>query len=278
MIFATDMYPFSPFSQTRYQNFCKIHTHNFFEISVVLTGEIINCIEKREYRQKAGDAFFLRPGESHSLKPSADSPENVVYSHQDFYVNEDTFRALCDILSPELYANILNSPEAVHITLDQQHFNLIAEKISLNNYLFNNNFYNHCQTVTKSMIFLLLDAYQQKEVDQKNPLPAWLKTFICEIQSSENLTKPVNELYKLSNYSHGYLCVLFKKYMGTTLERYVINLKMKYATKLLQDSTLSIAQISGLCGYYNQCNFVKQFKKEFQCTPQKWRSFHRKDL
>lgn len=106
--------------------------------------------------------------------------------------------------------------------------------------------------------------------------PARLKTFICDIQSSENLTKSVDELYKLSNYSHGYLCVL-KKIHGNTPGKYVINLKINYATKLLQDSSLSIAQLSGLV-YYNQCNFVKQFKKESQRTPRKRRSFHRKDL
>lgn len=276
MIFASKSYPFVPFSQLRYQNSCPFHTHDFFEISLVLSGSNINRIGETDYVQTPGDVSFLRPGESHELKALTPEVPADVYSHQDFYVPTDYMQKLCEVISDTLYEELLHSQTPIRLTLDQRQFELLNEKISLYNYLITRSDSSYCRALSKSMVYLLLDAFLKRQYDQSNPQPLWLQNFIQRLQQPDNLCKPINELCKFSNYSHGYLCLLFKKHMNVTLEKYVIRLKIQYAAKLLQDTQMSVAQIAGLAGYLNQCNFIKQFKNYYQCSPTKWRQLHNK--
>lgn len=58
-----------------------------------------------------------------------------------------------------------------------------------------------------------------------------------------------------------YLCQLFKKEVHTSFHDYVLERRMKLATKLLTDTSLPIQTIAEQCGYKNASYFSTCYKK-----------------
>lgn len=68
----------------------------------------------------------------------------------------------------------------------------------------------------------------------------------------------------------------FKLRTGKTLSDYVIDIRIGFATRLLVDSTMSIAEICYECGFNNLSNFNRIFKKKKDCSPKEFREYYRK--
>ena len=54
----------------------------------------------------------------------------------------------------------------------------------------------------------------------------------------------------------------FKLRTGKNLSDYIIDLRLGYATRLLVDSTMAVAEICYECGFNNLSNFNRIFKKK----------------
>ena len=71
----------------------------------------------------------------------------------------------------------------------------------------------------------------------------------------------------------------FKLRTGITLSDYVTNMRLGIATRLLADSTMSISEIAYECGFNNQSNFNRIFKKVKGFTPKEFRGlYHKKKI
>lgn len=68
----------------------------------------------------------------------------------------------------------------------------------------------------------------------------------------------------------------FKLRSGKTVVDYIIDIRLGHATRLLVDTTNSIAEICYECGFNNLSNFNRTFKKRKGCTPKEFRENYRK--
>ena len=68
----------------------------------------------------------------------------------------------------------------------------------------------------------------------------------------------------------------FKLHTGRNLSDYIIDLRLGYASRMLVDSTHSIAEISFNCGFNNLSNFNRIFKKRKGCSPSEFRENYHK--
>lgn len=59
--------------------------------------------------------------------------------------------------------------------------------------------------------------------------------------------------------------------MGIPFAEYLIKLRLNYSLELLTNKTLSVTEISFLCGYQNVSHFFRSFKEEFGMTPSAYR-------
>jgi AraC-like DNA-binding protein len=69
----------------------------------------------------------------------------------------------------------------------------------------------------------------------------------------------------------------FKLRTGRNISEYVIELRLGYASRMLVDSTTSIAEICYDCGFNNLSNFNRIFKKNKGCSPKEFRENYRKN-
>lgn len=68
----------------------------------------------------------------------------------------------------------------------------------------------------------------------------------------------------------------FKLRTGKNLSEYIIDIRLGYATRLLVDSTQTVAEICYDCGFNNISNFNRIFKRKKGCAPKEFRDNYRK--
>ncbi|MDQ0871427.1 AraC family transcriptional regulator of arabinose operon [Paenibacillus sp. V4I3] len=93
-----------------------------------------------------------------------------------------------------------------------------------------------------------------------------------ELYSSPQTNRSVEKLASCMNLSKSYFQHIYKELFGCSVVIDIINSRLEYAKYLLENSSLSIAAISKMCGYENDTHFMRQFKKFVGFTPSQFKS------
>ncbi len=110
-----------------------------------------------------------------------------------------------------------------------------------------------------------------------------------EISLNKNDTKRIHNIYmylmenfqsaiflkdvaQLANLTPNAFCRFFKKHTSKSFSRFLNELRIAHACKLLPDKNLSITQICYQCGYQNLTNFNKFFRMIMDCNPSMYRN------
>lgn len=72
--------------------------------------------------------------------------------------------------------------------------------------------------------------------------------------------------------SASYLCFLYKKRTGNTINKFILDARMKKAKSLLLDTGMKIGDIASSLGYANQNYFTKTFVSYYGTTPSSFRN------
>jgi AraC-like DNA-binding protein len=90
---------------------------------------------------------------------------------------------------------------------------------------------------------------------------------------NKNFDKPVTlgEVAKLANMSEVSFSRFFKQRTSNTFIDCLTEIRLGHATRMLIDTTTSIAEVANQCGFNNISNFNRTFKKRKKCTPKEFR-------
>ncbi len=101
--------------------------------------------------------------------------------------------------------------------------------------------------------------------------PDLIKSILAFINKhySENLTNI--KIAQAFSYHPNYINRVFKESTGKTIKAYITGLKLADARKLLKTTTLSINEISELCGFESYSYFIKTFRTHQGMAPLKYR-------
>ncbi len=81
----------------------------------------------------------------------------------------------------------------------------------------------------------------------------------------------VKSIAEYAHYDHYYLCTLFKKHMGRTLNDYITQARIEKAQELLKDKNIKLYEITGMVGYSDPSYFSHLFKRHVGFTPSEYR-------
>jgi len=89
----------------------------------------------------------------------------------------------------------------------------------------------------------------------------------------QNFTHDVNlnTLAEISGYSYHRFRHLFKEKTGLSPNNYIINKRIDYAEELLENTDLTMSDISHECGFYDSCQFSNLYKRYRGTTPTEYR-------
>ena len=94
-----------------------------------------------------------------------------------------------------------------------------------------------------------------------------------EIDISRSLV--VRNLAASINMSVSHFQHLFKKELHTSVIKYISELRMQKARKLLETSHLQVKEIRMKVGVMNEAHFLRLFKQKFGVTPNNYRKIFR---
>lgn len=120
-------------------------------------------------------------------------------------------------------------------------------------------------------LFQLLDKIQENinNLNSKGRVIFDVENFILQNYDKElSIDKITEHVYLTPTY----LCHLYKKTTGKTLNQFILKTKMNKSKKLLTDTELKINQIAEILGYNNQGYFTRTFTKYFGMNPSTFRN------
>lgn len=80
----------------------------------------------------------------------------------------------------------------------------------------------------------------------------------------------IGEAAKLDFISEVYFRKLFREAYGVSPKKYIIDLRMKNAAKLISQGYYALQEVAGMCGYTDYKYFSTEFKRYFGVSPSKY--------
>lgn len=117
----------------------------------------------------------------------------------------------------------------------------------------------------------LLQRHNRRSLPMRDPtggLSAWkLKLVISHIEDNLESELSLAEIAKVAGVSVSHLKTLFRRSTGVPVHQYILRRRVERAKLLLQDGSLSIAQIAFATGFAHQSHLARHMRKILGVTP-----------
>ncbi len=117
-------------------------------------------------------------------------------------------------------------------------------------------------------LFFDLMEYINSPINDKNKDEDYINKIISLISENyENASFNVRSISESMHLSHSWLCALFKKKTGVTMQQYLINVRLGKAKELLVQTDMPVNAIAFLCGFNDALYFSTSFRKTIGISP-----------
>jgi AraC-like DNA-binding protein len=257
--------------QHQLQNKVELHWHEFYEMAFVIQGEGNHYLNGSLQHLEPGSLFFLTPADFHVIEP--DSNQSLVIYNMIF---SD------DALSEPLLRLLIHSTEAFHTTFNPEAYKLLLSEFEFIWQEQHNALHLIGTTLLKKgaleRILLLAERNLQLTGVQKVTNDYFKPAMRSAITYMHHHFRDSLSLAKVaahSNTSTNYFSELFHKETGCSFQIYLQELRLRFASSLLQASELSVIDICLASGFNTVSHFDRTFKNKFGCTPSVYRKQQR---
>lgn len=241
------------------------HTHTHYEFLVITCGKTKHTLNGKSTIMSRGDACLLRPQDNHRLDPVYPLHE---FHHITLAMNKDLFEQL--LCFYQSYQDLTNTSNTCYFFLSENFIEQLTEKLLIvQNY--------ERSKYEKNVILIcnsLLLNYLEYTLNYESTYPDWLKKFLHDLHSPANFSKSLASLASNTPYTHSALTRVFKQYMNVSIVKYLTQIKMTAAKRLLRTTNLSMLEISLELGYDSLSTFNHNFKNAFGLTPSEYKKTH----
>lgn len=245
------------------------HKATFFKITYIEEGEAeLDFFSRnggaiKKVALTAKDVFIITPKDIQNYHVNS----KMKYCQKDIYISVNLMRQCCDLVSDDLYDDLLSDEFPAFFRLSTSTLSSISdmmtpimfEPISKTN-----------SAIHKSLIVYILGQYVATK-EYFNNYPKWIKKLLRNLDKESFLTLPIEEMVKETGFSHTYVSSQFKRFKGMSLKKYVNKSKLSIAAAMLASYDYTIEDIVERLDFNTASNFINLFKAEFGITPGKYR-------
>jgi len=268
-------------------NDTPIHTHNFYELNIVMSGNGKHFVNNTTYHITNGDIFIMPPNVSHGYV--FDSKKYSIFHllfNKQFFVKYEAH--LNNLIGYQILFNI--DPH-------------IRKQDSLvNNFLHINISENYNLVRIFDELTLLKKEKKNNTESKKEYLTLYVIAKLCEMMEEEKITYSGNNrylfdllksieyiytnyatkieletLYSISCMSRSSYLRYFKKIFNDTPIDFIRDYRLRQAKTMLKHTNNSLTQIANDCGFCDSAHFSRLFKEKYQVSPSKYRTLLKED-
>ena len=268
-------YDFSLSKQFNFPNAPR-HKCSYFNLIYSMKGETDLVLDEKSFRLKKGDFFLLPPGIYYSLTPVLDGicvffnikKSFVASDYKYIFMNEPVINNfITNSLSADKKSEYLpihtNGNNDIHYLI----LTIFSEYINRKRY---------SQTAMKSYLSLLFTTILR---DDATLIEAPVKATKTERQYEKILnylkhyyqTADLSSVSQHFNFSKQYICRIVKDVSGKTFNSLLMEIRLAMVKQYLDDSDLTIDNISSLCGFAAASHLSRAFKEHFGILPSEYR-------
>ena len=245
----------------------RAHRHNYYEIFLVISGQVTHNVNHKKFHLKTGSLNFIRPDDFHHFtSPSPDlefynllTSKHVMDLCLNFLGTGSNYQNL--LMSPMPPEILLTSSETMRLLSSFEQL-IISREINVERF----------NALLRSFIVnCITDFYLFYNTNPTHNIPAWLNILTLEMQKKQNYQEGLASLYRISNKSPEYLCRVFKKHLNKTPTEFINDIRLTNAKLSLEYTNMSIVNICGEIGFENISHFYHLFKKETGLSPNEFR-------
>ena len=254
---------------------CLWHWHDEIEVAYVQEGELTVHINDLQYLLHKGEGVFVNTGVLHSY--SAENNIQAVFPNIQFmpsfiYGSKDSV-FWTDYVQP-----LMKSTNLSHIILSE---NIQWQREILTCIRRAFELLEHTELGYEFTVHSLLsdvirmicksNSLVNKNQNHDSTSIGRIRRMLSFIDA--HYTEPI-QLQQIaeSAFISGRECLrLFQNIIGTSPKQYIIQLRLRKAKKMLSETTISIAELCGQCGFQSQSYFTQMFRKQFGTSPAKYR-------
>ncbi len=291
---GTNYYQIHTESQFRAFNARGLHNHDFYELMIVLDGEVHQQIEATDYVFKSGSCCLMNRNIKH--RESFHTGATILFIGLSRQLVEDL-----NVDSANAYFPQTQQPDQNYV------LRFLISNLSLTDakeYLdFLPNMDNHdwyrvlhklsdsilgaimtpalgSSYIAKGMLLNLFEYlstpanFHITPVHVESNSDFLLYSHVRHLMEDTNGRITRSELEKALNYSGNYLNTVVRKYSGLCLFDYGQTFCMKKAAEMLCTSAVPISDIMDALHFNNPTHFYKCFKEQYHMTPRQYRLLH----
>lgn len=224
-----------------------LHSHEYFEIEVVVKGSGKNILNSKEYPFQRGSIYALTPSDFHEV---------VIEEEVELWnmVFDETIISNQHLNSFFAMKNLIKVVDEITLSKIEKVLLLIKEELTSG---------GHISALIEYFFKLILPRHQIE--NNNNPI----YQAICYIENHFRSSPTLEETAKQACLSPVYFTTLLKKQTGETYISFLNNLKINYAKNLL-DNGISITQTCFDSGFGSLSGFLYTFKQKVGLTPQEY--------
>ena len=208
---------------------------------------------------KKGDAFFLPKGMEHQYKSSTKEPWSIYWVH----INGHLFEQFMDFIGINK-TNLILKVSNQESLIDE-----FEQLLATRNKSYQLNSFILAANIIKKMfaLFTVNSSVEPEQLRQDFNLSKVTGFMEENISQKINLQEIADSL-KLSKF---YFAKKFLQHTGVSPIRYFLELKIKHACKLLDESNISVKDVALKIGYDDPYYFSRLFKKIMGLSPTQYR-------
>lgn len=239
--------------------FSKPHIHDLCEIYVNVTGNVSFVVENNLYNILPGDIIITKPYEYHHCIYNDDS------EHSHYWIMFSPHE------NPDLFDFILEKKRGKNNLIrlynsERDEIFKLCERIAtleLSPYATISCFFE--------IISLIYNCYKSNDnLIANNNIPSRINEIFDYVNKNHIEIKSISEITEKFGISPSTLERYFKKYLSITPIKYIEQLKLATACKLLRQN-YSVTYACFESGFDDSSHFIAKFKNEFKTTPLKYK-------
>lgn len=245
------------------------HKCTYWEFLVIKKGIVLNSVNDQVHAMFCNDIAFIRPNDLHTVLARGNQP----FEYINLMIDDEYVKKILDYVDGSLYEEFTKgrpicysfSTELIH-EIDQDI--LKADQIESD---------DEKQVVLKPLMLKLIATFieRRRSRESGNGMNV-IRQIVNAMQQKKNIQLSIKEICRTVGYSQGYVTRCFGE-QGMLPNAVFRQIKLNFARTLLEESDLSILEISREVGLSGINYFNKRFFEQFGILPTEYRRQNRKD-